>query len=135
MLSSADNTETKTSIRSDLRAIFVSLELSRTTWLVTSLSPGTREKMSKHSVPAGSLFASIAPGASAGPKEAVTSAGRHPGGRARGVLDPSSADRERHRESRRRSGVGCHVTPAAACEDRQTRWRHTGSHLARLQTR
>ena len=55
MLSRADNTETGTSIRTDLRAIFVSLELSRTTWLVTSLSPGTREKMSKHSMPAGDL--------------------------------------------------------------------------------
>jgi transposase len=53
MLSRANNTET--SIRTDLRAIFVSLELSRTTWLVTSLSPGTREKMSKHSVPAGDI--------------------------------------------------------------------------------
>jgi transposase len=53
MLSRADNTET--SIRTDLRAIFVSLELSRTTWLVTSLSPGTREKISKHSVPAGDI--------------------------------------------------------------------------------
>ena len=53
MLSRTDNTET--SIRTDLRAIFVSLELSRTTWLVTSLSPGTREKMSKHSVPAGDI--------------------------------------------------------------------------------
>ena len=55
MLSRADNTETETSIRTDLRAIFVSLELSRTTWLVTSLSPGTREKMSKHSVSAGDI--------------------------------------------------------------------------------
>ncbi len=55
MLSRVDNTETETSIRTDLRAIFVSLELSRTTWLVTSLSPGTREKMSKHSVSAGDI--------------------------------------------------------------------------------
>ena len=55
MLSRADNTETGTPIRTDLRAIFVSLELSRTTWLVTSLSPGTREKMSKYSVPAGDI--------------------------------------------------------------------------------
>jgi transposase len=55
MLSRADNTETGTPIRTDLRAIFVSLELSRTTWLVTSLSPGAREKMSKHSVPAGDI--------------------------------------------------------------------------------
>jgi len=55
MLSRADNTETGTPIRTDLRAIFVSLELSRTTWLVTSLSPGAREKMSKRSVPAGDI--------------------------------------------------------------------------------
>lgn len=40
-------------IRTDLCAIFVSLELSRSTWLITSLSPGAGEKMSKHSVSAG----------------------------------------------------------------------------------
>jgi transposase len=34
-------------IRTDLGAIFVSLELSRKTWLITSLSPGGGEKMSK----------------------------------------------------------------------------------------
>ncbi len=34
-------------IGSQLCAIFVSLELSRSTWLVTSLSPGAGEKMSK----------------------------------------------------------------------------------------
>jgi len=42
-------------IRTDLGAIFVSMELSRRTWLITSLSPGGGEKMSKHSVPAGEL--------------------------------------------------------------------------------
>ncbi|RWA98225.1 IS110 family transposase [Mesorhizobium sp.] len=42
-----------TAIRTDLGAIFVSLELSRSTWLVTSLSPANGEKMSKHSVRAG----------------------------------------------------------------------------------
>jgi transposase len=47
--------EEQTAIRTDLGAIFVSLELSRSTWLVTSLSPGGREKMSKHSVPGGDL--------------------------------------------------------------------------------
>src|SRR5215211_5847196 len=36
-----------------LAAIFVSLELSRATWLITSLSPGSGEKMSKHSVRGG----------------------------------------------------------------------------------
>src|SRR5256886_12689838 len=40
-------------IRTQFGAIFVSLELSRSNWLVTSLSPGKGEKMSKHSVAAG----------------------------------------------------------------------------------
>jgi transposase len=40
-------------IRTHIGAIFVSLELSRSTWLVTSLSPGQGEKMSRHSVTAG----------------------------------------------------------------------------------
>jgi transposase len=51
----ADRAEAPTAIQTDLRAIFVSLELSRSTWLITSLSPGGGEKMSKHSVPAGDI--------------------------------------------------------------------------------
>jgi hypothetical protein len=35
-------------IRTELGANFVSLELSRRAWLVTPLSPGGGEKMSKH---------------------------------------------------------------------------------------
>src|SRR5258708_28046190 len=46
----ADRPQASTAIRTDLGAIFVSLELSRSTWLITSLSPGGGEKMSKHSV-------------------------------------------------------------------------------------
>jgi transposase len=42
--------EAPTAIRTDLGAIFVSLELSRSKWLITSLSPGGGEKMSKHMV-------------------------------------------------------------------------------------
>src|SRR6266404_5691638 len=42
-----------TAIRTHIAAIFVSLELSRSTWLVTSLSPGKGERMSRHSVTAG----------------------------------------------------------------------------------
>src|SRR5947208_59830 len=44
-----------TAIRTQFGAIFVSLELSRSNWLVTSLSPGTGEKMSRHSVTAGNV--------------------------------------------------------------------------------
>jgi transposase len=39
----------------DLCAIFVSLELSRSTWLITSFAPGGRKKTSKYSVPAGDI--------------------------------------------------------------------------------
>jgi transposase len=45
-----DRPQVPAAIRTDLGAIFVSLELSRSTWLITSLSPGGGEKMSKHSV-------------------------------------------------------------------------------------
>src|SRR5258707_12815548 len=51
----AARAEAPTAIQTDLRAIFVSLELSRSTWLITSLSPGGGEKMSKHSVQAGAI--------------------------------------------------------------------------------
>ena len=53
----ADRPEAPSAIRSDLGAIFVSMELSRSSWLITSLSPGSGEKMSKHSVPAGDICA------------------------------------------------------------------------------
>jgi transposase len=42
-------------IRIDLGAIFVSMELSRSIWLVTSLSPGGGDKMSKHAVRGGDV--------------------------------------------------------------------------------
>ena len=54
------HSEEPTAIRTDLGAIFVSLELSRSTWLVTSLLPGGGEKMSKHSVAAGDMAALLA---------------------------------------------------------------------------
>jgi transposase len=47
--------EDRTAIRAELGAIFASLELSRSMWLITSLSPGGGEKMSKHSVPGGDI--------------------------------------------------------------------------------
>ena len=51
----ADRPEVPTAIRTDLGAIFVSLELSRSTWLITSLSPYGGEKMSKHAVRGGNV--------------------------------------------------------------------------------
>jgi transposase len=56
---SADPISSPAAIRVDLGAIFVSLELSKSTWLVTSLCPGS-EKMSRHSVPGGDRPALLA---------------------------------------------------------------------------
>src|SRR5208282_611717 len=44
-------------VTGELNAIFVSLELSRSSWLITSLSPGAGEKISRHTVEAGNLAA------------------------------------------------------------------------------
>ena len=52
--------EESTAIRTSSGAIFVSLELSRSTWVITLLSPGGGEKMSKHSVSAGDIAALLA---------------------------------------------------------------------------
>jgi len=41
----------------DLGAIFVSMELSKSTWVLTSLLPGAGERMSKHAVRAGDVAA------------------------------------------------------------------------------
>jgi transposase len=57
MSKSSAQTEIPAAIQTNLTAIFVSLELSRSLWLITSLSPGSGEKMSKHSVPAGDVTA------------------------------------------------------------------------------
>src|SRR5271170_2234327 len=51
----AERPEAPTAICTDIRAIFVSLELSRSSDLITSLSPGGGEKMSKHSVTTGDV--------------------------------------------------------------------------------
>jgi transposase len=52
---SFDHRPTQTTIRTDLGAIFISMELSRSVWLITSLSPGAGEKMSKHATTAGDI--------------------------------------------------------------------------------
>jgi len=56
----ADQPHAQTAIRTDLGAIFISLELSRSTWLVTSLSPGNGERMSKHQVRGGDIAGLLA---------------------------------------------------------------------------
>ena len=56
----ADQSVTPTTMGADLCVVFISLELSRSTWLATSLSPGRGEKMSKHSVSAGDIAGLLA---------------------------------------------------------------------------
>jgi transposase len=56
----ADRAEELTAIRTDLGAIFVSMELSRSRWLITSVSPGNGEKMSKHAVRGGDVTGLLA---------------------------------------------------------------------------
>jgi transposase len=56
----ADRPEATAVIRTELGAIFASLELSRSTWLVTSLSPGSGERMSKHTVRGGDVAGLLA---------------------------------------------------------------------------
>ncbi|WP_425645413.1 IS110 family transposase [Agrobacterium leguminum] len=48
---------TQFGMQKELEAIFVSIELSKKTWLVTSISPGAGEKMSRHSVDGGDIAA------------------------------------------------------------------------------
>lgn len=47
--------EPETTVHTTLGAIFISLELSRSTWVITSLLPDGGEKMSKHSLRAGDV--------------------------------------------------------------------------------
>ena len=51
----ADQSTAPAAIRVELGAIFVSVELSKSTWLVTALSPGAGEKMSRHTVVGGDI--------------------------------------------------------------------------------
>ena len=55
MFKTIERPEAPAAIRMDIGAIFVSLELSRSSWLLTSVSPGAGEKMSQHATPAGDL--------------------------------------------------------------------------------
>ena len=108
-------------------AIFVSLELSRSSWLITSLSPGGGEKMSRQGVPAAirrglvALFAAL--------KRKADANGRS---------YPIIAIDERgwtgfgsHRVLRRQ-GIESHVVDAASIAmPRRRRWAKTTSSMAR----
>jgi transposase len=52
MLVEADRSKAPSAVRTELTAIFISLELSQSKWLITSLAPGNGQKMSKFPVTA-----------------------------------------------------------------------------------
>ena len=60
MQTEAAHAEPSTAIQTDLAAIFISLEMSRSIWFITSVSPGSGEKMSKHFVRAGDVAGVLA---------------------------------------------------------------------------
>lgn len=60
METTTDHPVEPTAVRTDLGAIFVSLELSRSSWVVTALLPGGGEKMSRHAVPGGDIAGLLA---------------------------------------------------------------------------
>ena len=57
---SLDPHEEPAAIQTHIGAIFISLELSRSKWLITSLVPGGGQRMSKHWVEAGDLAGLLA---------------------------------------------------------------------------
>jgi len=59
MRKAVDQLESRAATRADPGVIFVSLELSKSTWLVTSLAPGSG-KMSRHSITGGDIAGLIA---------------------------------------------------------------------------
>ena len=92
-------------VQVSLAAIFVSLELSRSTWLITSLIPGGADKMSKHSVRSGDIaelmahFAKLREGARPGRCELPDY--RHSGSRPGRLLGSSRTGAGGDREPRR----------------------------------
>lgn len=133
----ADQPHAPAAIRIDLGAIFVSMELSKSTWLITSLSPGAGERMSKHIVRAGDIAGLMERFALLREKARVRT------GQEFGfiVIQEAGLDgfwihrvlgARRYRELCRRPGVDRNIAPAPPCKDRQDRWRSAGSCAARL---
>ena len=138
----ADRTDASTAIQTDLPAIFASLELSRSTWLITSLSPGARRR--GEDVEAfdsgrrcGGLARAVGPaqGESARADGAGLSHHRHPRGRIGRLLDPPRSAERRNRKPRCRCRVDFDLPPPAPSENRRDRWGDAGPHAFSIQTR
>ena len=124
MPSVSERPEAPTAIQTHLAASFVSLELSRSIWLITSLSPASGERIIEafrasrgRRGAAGALFGAQAEGVGADRK--ILSDRRHSGSGCRRLLASSGAAKRRRRKPCRRSVVDRDVAPTAARQDRQ----------------
>src|ERR1700759_4269956 len=93
-----------------LAAIFVSLELSRSTWLITSLVPGGADKMSKHSVRSGDVAELMAHLAKLRDKAHVRAGARFP----IIVIQEAGLDGFWIHRMLERAGIETHVVDAAS---------------------
>src|SRR5947208_381307 len=128
-----------TAIRTQFGAIFVSLELSRSNWLITSLSPGKGEKMSKHSVTAGDVAGLMRLceelKQDGGPDRPKLSDHHDPGGGAGWVLAPPRSATGEDREPCGRSRFDRDAPAAQARQDGPARRGDAAAGASRLQAR
>jgi transposase len=119
----ADRPENAIAAHADLAAIFVSLELSRSTWLITSLSPGGGGRMSRHPVPGGNLAALLARLAHLQEKAQARTGRRFPVV----VIQEAGLDGFWIRRALHKEGVESHVVdPASIAVQRRRRRAKTG---------
>ena len=141
MLSAADHPEASVAIRVDLGAIFVSMELGKSTWLITSLSPGGGEKMSRHAVTGGDIAGLFARFGELRKKAQARTGKCYPlvviqeAGLDGFWIDRGAAPGRLDRKPCRRCRFDCRLASASLCEDRPDRRRDAGPHTDGLQAR
>src|SRR6516162_4551307 len=127
----------KAAMRTALGAIFVSLELSRRTWLITSLSPGGGRRCPSTRFRRARCLGCCVGSPSSGAKLRRGPAGTFrllsSRGRSGWLLAPPGAAVGRDREPRRRRRLDPDLAPVSAGEDRPDRWRDPGAHPDGLQ--
>lgn len=114
--------------QSELRAIFVSLELSLSSWIVTSLSPGQGERMSRTQLAAGSIPALLERFDALQAKSHVRSGASHPVV----VIQEAGLDSFSLHRTLEREDVESHVVdPASIAISRRRRRAKTGQDRSR----
>ena len=123
----AHRSEALSAVRVDLSAIFVSLELSQSKWLITSLSPGNGVKLSKFTIASGDVAGMLARFAELQRKAQARTGQHFP----LVVIQEAGLDGfwvhrvlegRRDRKRPRRSGFDCRLAAQASRQDRQDRW-------------